>query len=129
MAVVADRARVGGAAVDREIRDRRVLAAERALRVATQLDLAEAHAEGVVGEQTPDQRLTDAEQQLDRLGGLYYSDDAWEHAQDAGLASAGDEAGRRRRRIEAAIARALVGGEDARHALELEDRAVDVGLP
>ena len=51
------------------------------------LHLAEAHAERVVGQQPPDQRLADAEQQLDGLRRLHHPDDAWEHAQDAGLAS------------------------------------------
>src|SRR5206468_8093955 len=125
---------VGGAgrrsalAMDREVPDARMLAAHRALRIAPKLDLAEAHAEGVVGQEPADQRLADAKQHLDGLGRLHHSDHAWEHAQDAGLASGGHEARRRRSRIEAAVAGALSGREDRGHALELEDRAVDVGL-
>src|SRR5499425_481298 len=129
MAISVDGARRRGAlTMDREIANGRVLAAQRALRIAPQLDFAETHAEGVVGEEAADQRLTDAEEQLDRFGGLHHADDAWEHAQDAGLASGGDEAGWWRRGIEAAIARTLVGREDRGHALELEDGAVDIGL-
>src|SRR5215831_1402624 len=129
MAISVDGAhRRGALTMDREIANSRVLAAQRALRVAPQLDFAETHAERVVGEETADQRLTDAQEQLHRLGGLHDADDAWEHAQDAGLASGGDEAGRWRRGIEAAIARSLVGREDRGHALELEDGAVDIGL-
>jgi hypothetical protein len=43
------------AAADRQVRDGRVLAAEGALGVAAELDLAEAHAERVVGEEPADQ--------------------------------------------------------------------------
>src|SRR5438309_280230 len=118
----------GAVSVDREISDRRRGPAQRALGIATQPDLAEAHAERVVGEEAADQRFADPEQELDGLSRLNRSNHSWEHAQDAGLASGGDEPGRGRRRIEAAIAGALVGREDRRHALELEDRAVDVGL-
>src|SRR5215475_4112953 len=119
MAISVDGARRRGAlTVDREIATGRVLAAQRALRVAPQLDFAETHAERVVGEETADQRLTDAEEQLHRLGGLHHADDAWEHAQDAGLASGGDEPRGRGRRVEAPVARALVRSEHARHALE-----------
>src|SRR4030095_9462782 len=63
--VVPARAGGGRPAMNRQIGDRRVLTAERAFRIAPHLDLAEAHAEGVVSEETPDQGLDDAEQSLD----------------------------------------------------------------
>src|SRR5438309_90681 len=128
MAIRPRRARVAAGAMDRQVLDRGRTAAERAVRIAPQPHLAEAHAQRVVGEETTDQRLADAEDQLDGFRRLHQPNHSWEHAQDAGLASAGDEAGRRRRRVEAAIARPLVRREDRGHALELEDRAVDVGL-
>src|SRR6266545_2182624 len=115
-------------AMNREIGDARMLAAHRALGIPAQLDFAEAHAERIVGQEPPDEGLADPEQELDGLGRLRHTDHAWEHAQDSGLASGGHEARRRRRGIEAAVAGALVRGEDRRHALELEDRAVDIGL-
>jgi len=85
-------------------------------------------AERVVGQEPPDQGLAHPDQELDGLRRLDHADHAWEHAQDPGLASAGHEPRRRRRRVQAPIARALVGGEDRGHALELEDGAVDIGL-
>src|SRR4029453_10437292 len=129
MAISVDGARGRRAfAMDGEIADGRMLAADGALGVASQLDLTEAHAERIVGQEPSDERVTDAEEDLHRLGRLHHTDYAWEHAQDPGLASGGDEARRRRRGIEAAVAGPLVGSEDGGHALELEDGAVDVGL-
>src|SRR5204863_6494522 len=49
------------------IGDRRVLTADRALRIATQMHLTEALLERVVEEVTTDERLADPEQQLDRF--------------------------------------------------------------
>src|SRR6266849_10197465 len=105
--VTVRRSLTGGAcavSVDREILDRRRGPAEGALGIAPQPDLAEAHAERVVGQKPPDQRLADAEQQLYGLRRLNRSDHSWEHAQDTGLASGGDEARRRWCRVEAAVA-------------------------
>src|SRR5439155_25331719 len=100
----------GALLVDGEVRDARVLAAHRALGIAPELDLAEAHAARVVGQEPPDQRVAHPDQELDGLRRLDHADHAWEHAQDPGLASAGHEPRRRRRRVETAIARPLVGG-------------------
>src|SRR5437773_195741 len=72
------------------------LAAGDALGVAGELELAELHAEGVVLEEAADQRLADAEDELDRLGGLDEADHAGEHAEDAGLVARGGHAGRGR---------------------------------
>src|SRR5262245_19324035 len=115
-------------AMNREVADGRMLAAEWTLRIAFELHLADAHAERVVRHEPPDERFANPEEELHGFGRLHDSDHAWEHAQDTGLASGGHEARWRRRRIEAAVAGSLVGREDRRHALELEDRAVDVGL-
>src|SRR5438445_1510663 len=54
----------------------RVGAADRALRIFAQLQRAEAHAQGVDQEKSADQRLTDAKDQLDRLGALDHADQA-----------------------------------------------------
>src|SRR5439155_20679102 len=53
--------------VDGEVRDARLLAAHRALGIAPELDLAEAHAERVVGQEPPDQGLAHPDQELDGL--------------------------------------------------------------
>ena len=91
--------------VDRAF-DRRMIAADRARRIAPQLQLAELHAPGVVEQQPPDERRAGAENQLDRFGRLDGADDAGQHAQHAAFGAARDEPGWRRLGIEAAIARA-----------------------
>src|SRR5215470_2641962 len=118
----------GALAMNRQIADGRVLAAERTLRIPSELHLAHAHAEGVIRHEAPDERLPDPEEKLHGLSRLYHSDHAWERAQDPGLASGGNEARWRWRGIEAAVAGALVRREDRGHAFELENRAVDVSL-
>src|SRR4028119_1107434 len=54
-----------------ELGDGRVLAADGAARVLAELHLAEAHPEGVVEHQTPDEGIADAADQLDRLRRLH----------------------------------------------------------
>src|SRR5690606_36158184 len=103
-------------------------AADRALGVAPQLELAEAHPECVVDEEAADERLTGLEDDLDGLGCLNHPDDAGQDAQHTALRAARHEAGRRRLRVEAAVARAALRREDARLALEAEDAAVGVRL-
>ena len=111
-----------------QLADRRVVAAHRALRIAPQLQLAEAHVPGVVEQQPADQRRAAAEQQLDRFGRLNRADDARQHAEHAAFRAARHQAGRRRLRVEAAIARAVLRGEHRGLPLEPEDAAVGVRL-
>ena len=75
----------------------------------------------------PDQRLAEAEQDLDRLERLDRPDDAGQHAEHAGLGAARGELGRRRLGHHVAVGRALLRMEHADHALEAEDRAVHDG--
>src|SRR5690606_26793564 len=96
--------------------------------IAPQLELAETHPERVVDEEAADEGLTGAEDDLDGLGGLDHPDDAGEDAEDTALRAARHEAGRRRLRVEAAIARAALRREDAGLPLEAEDAAVGVRL-
>src|SRR5579871_836729 len=53
-----------------QLRDRRVVAADRALRVAAQLHLAELHRQRVEQQQPPGQGLAQPQNQLDRLDRL-----------------------------------------------------------
>src|SRR5437867_7199754 len=65
MAVAVDGAGGRGALlVDGEVRDARVLAAHRALGIVPELDLAEANAERVVGQEPTDQGLADPDEEL-----------------------------------------------------------------
>ena len=66
---------------------------------------------------------------LMRLGGLDHADDARQHAQHAAFGAARHEPRRRRLGIEAAVARAVLGGEHRRLAFEAEDAAVGVRHP
>ena len=65
------------------------------------------------------------EQDLERLVGLEQAEDARHDAQDAGHGAAGRELGRRRGRVQAAIARPLERDERGELPLEPEDARVD----
>src|SRR5579862_274733 len=111
-----------------KLRDRLFLAAEGTGRVPLEPELREAHGKGVVEEQAADEGLAHAEEDLERLGRLDEADDPREDPEDSPLGAARDEPRGGRLRVEAPVAGALVGPEDARLALEPEDGAVDVGL-
>lgn len=81
-----------GLVVD-ELGDGRVLAADRAVGVLADLDLAVLHLQGVVDHQAADERVADAGEDLDRLGDLDGADGRAQHAQDAALGAGGDHAG------------------------------------
>src|SRR5690606_19851331 len=104
------------------------ITADRTLGIAAQLQLAEAHPQGVVDEKAADERLPGTEDELDGLGCLNDADDAWQHAEYPTLGATRHEAGRRWFRVEAAVAGAALRGEDGCLALEAEDAAVRVGL-
>src|SRR2546422_1366632 len=109
-----------------QLLDRGVTAANRALRILPQLQLAERHAKGVEHEEAADQRVAFAEEDFDRLACLDRSHDPREDAEDAALRARGHEPGRRWFRIEAAVARPLRREEDARLTFKPENRPVDV---
>src|SRR6186713_696162 len=87
-----------------QLADGRIVAAKRALRVAADFDDAELKGERIVEKKAVDQRLADVEDELEDFGGLDAADGRAHGAEDAGFGTAGDEAGRRRGRVEAAIA-------------------------
>src|SRR5436190_13835565 len=103
------------------LRDRRVLAADRAVRVAPQLHLRELARERVVQQEAADKRVADPERELQRFGGLDRADHAREHTEYAALGTARSHLRRRRLREQAAVARAGAGLEDRHLALEPED--------
>ncbi len=109
--------------------DRRVVAANRALRVAADRDLVPRRVERVEEQQATGKGLARAEHELERLGGLHRADDAGQHAEHAALGAARGELRRRRGGVEAAVARAVAGMEDRHLALEPVDRAVHDGDP
>src|SRR6202035_1443156 len=105
-----------------------VLGADGAGGVLLELELAEAHLQSVEEQQAADERLADADDELDRLVRLESADDPRQHPEDPALGAGGDEAGRRRLGEEAAVAGTPGAPEDRHLALEAEDRPVDVGL-
>src|ERR1044072_7991296 len=108
--------------------DRRLLAADRTLRILPQLELAELHRPRIKQQQTIDQQILRAENDLDRLVRLNRADNARQHAEHATFRARGHEPGRRRLRIKTAITRTLLGPEYAGLPLESEDRTIDVWL-
>ena len=111
-----------------QLTHRWVRAAHGTLRIFAQPQLAEAHAQGVEEQEAPDERVSDPDDELDRLGGLNGPDDAGQHAQHAAFGAAGHEPRWRRLWIQAAIARAFRRAEHRRLTFETEDAAVRVGL-
>src|SRR5262249_17307871 len=81
------------------------------------------------GQQPADQRVAEAEEDLDALDGLDRADDAGQHPQHARLGAGRGQLRRGRLGDEAAGARTLVGGGHRGLALEAEDRAVHHGDP
>ena len=92
-----------------ELGDRRVGAADGAVGIFAQLQGAEAHAESIDQQQAADQRLADAENQLDGLGRLDDADEAGQNTKHAAFGAGGNKARRWRLRVEAAIAGAFFG--------------------
>src|SRR6185369_12089338 len=113
--------------VDRFL-DRRLLAANGALRILPQLELTELHGPGVKQQQTIDQQILSAENDLDRFVCLNRADDPRQYAEHTTFSARRHESRRRRLRVQAAITRALLGPEDARLSFKAKDRAVDVWL-
>src|SRR5256885_5993189 len=107
----------------------RVIAATGAGRIALVLHLAESLLQSVIEEQPSDQRLTAAEDQLERLDRLHETDDPGQRAEDSRLLARGRELRRRRLRKQAAVAGPAVAGHERRRLpVEAEDRSVHVGL-
>src|SRR5262249_40681767 len=102
--------------------------ADRAVGILAQLELAEFHLQRVVNHEAPDERLADAGDQLDRLGRLDDADHAGKDAEHSALRAARDQSWWRRLRIQAPVARTVLGRKHRSLALEAEDAAVRVRL-
>src|SRR5215204_5020750 len=100
------------------IGDGGILSADGTRGVAAQGNLGESRLEGVEEEEPAHERLADPKCKLERLARLERADDAGEDAEHAAFGAARGELGRRRLRKEAPVARALVGLEHGRLALE-----------
>ena len=111
-----------------ELGDGRMIAAHRALRIAPQLQFAEAHRQRIVQHQPANQGLADAQDQLHGFGGLNQSDRSGQNAEHPAFGAAGNQARRWRLRIQASIAGAARIREDRGLPFEAEDRSVHVRL-
>ena len=121
-------ARGAGERAVEEVGDARVLAAENAVRVLPNLDLAVLHLQGVVHHQAADQRLADAGEQLDGLVHLDRADRRAQDAEHAALGAARHESRRRRSRIQTPVTRTSLCVENADLSVEPQYRAVHVRL-
>jgi len=101
-----------------------VAAGGAALGVAAHSQLRELGAERLEQEQPADERLARLDDQLDHLVRLEQAHDAGQHAQHAVGPARRRQLGRRGLRVEAAVARSLVGDERGELPVEAEDRRV-----
>src|SRR3954454_21592068 len=85
-----------------------MLAADRAIGVFPKLQLAELHSQGIVEQQPVLQGMSDSQDDLHCFGGLHDPNQTREDAKHAAFCTARDEAGRRRFRIQTAVARAVL---------------------
>ena len=111
-----------------ELGDARVAPADGAVRVGADGQGVPGLAQRVMDEQPAGQRLTDAEEQLDRLGGLDRADGRAQHAEHPALGAARHRPGRRRLGEDAAVAGPVARPPHRDLAVEAQDRAPDVRL-
>ena len=106
-----------------------MLAANRALRVASQFQLAKLHVERVEQQQSSDERSALADGELQNFRRLDAADNSGQHAEHPAFRATRHHAGRRRFGIQTAVARsAEMRREHAGLALETENRAVNIWL-
>ena len=67
------------------------IAAQGTIRVSIELDLPEAHLQGIIEKEPPQERSADPQDPLDRLRGLDDANDAGQDPQHADFVSVGDE--------------------------------------
>src|SRR5271165_4604949 len=108
--------------------DGRMAPAHRAIRILAQLELAEFHPERIEQQQSPNQRVTLANNELERFSGLDGPDNSGEHAKHAALGAGRHQPWRRRFWVQAAVARAAGSAENRDLAFEAEYGAVNVGF-
>src|SRR3990172_7493507 len=103
-----------------EICNRRMIAADRTLRISPDLHLTEFERQGIEEDQAVDQRFPCAQDQLDRLERLQAPDDSAQHAKDSRLRATRHEPRRGRGGIQATVT-PLPGEKDRHLPLETED--------
>src|SRR6267143_3288583 len=112
-----------------QLGDRRMCSAHRAVRIPAQLELAEFHSESVKEQQSSDETIAAAEDQLDRFHRLDGTDDSGQNAEDAAFGARRYKPRRRRFRIKTAVARTIGHAENGGLPFKPENRTVHVWLP
>src|SRR3984893_13468648 len=102
--------------------------AGRTIGILAQLQLPKLHAQRVDQKQSSHQRITLAQNQLDGLSRLNHPHQAGENSEHPALGARWNETRRWRLRIQAAIARAVLGRKDARLAFKAKNGAVNIWL-
>ena len=98
-----------------------MLAAHRAIRIFAQLEFPELHGQRIDQQQTSDERIPFAQDQLDDFRGLHHPYQTRKDAKHAAFGAGRHQAGRWRLRIKAAVARTIFGGKDTGLALKAEN--------
>jgi hypothetical protein len=116
--------RPGDVAVFDQFRDRGPFAAQRTIGVPLDADFSELSASCIEVQQAIGQRATDAEDQLQRLGGLDGPDDAGQHTDDTGFLAGGNEPLGRRLLKDATITSRLLRDDGGDATIESKNAAV-----
>src|SRR5437868_11135315 len=101
-----------------------IFATGRTIGVAEEVQLAELARTRIVGHKASYQRLSDAQQEFNRLGCLQQPNNSGKHAQQTRLCTAWSKRSRWRLWIETAITRPFIRLEDRQLALKTEDAAM-----
>src|SRR5580704_6153020 len=111
-----------------QLRYRRMRPAHGAIRILAQLEFPELHAQRIDQQQAPDERIPNAQDQLDDFGRLHHANKSRENSQNSAFGAGGNQSRWWRLEIEAAVAGAILSREYARLSLEAENRSVNVRL-
>src|SRR5579863_6766862 len=103
-------------------------AAERAIGIFLELELAKLHAESVEEHEASDKRITRTENQFDCFDGLQRANNSGQHAEDATLSAGRDESRRGRLWIQATVAGTIGRTENTDLAFKAENGTVDVAF-
>src|SRR5262249_28415236 len=104
-------------------------AAHRTLGISADLELLKAHLQGIVQQQSANQRRALAENQFHRLSRLNTADQAGQNTQDSTLGTARYLAGRRRFRVKATVTRTLRWKKHRCLTVKPKDAAVNIRFP
>src|SRR5579883_549027 len=106
----------------------RILSANRAIGIFSQLQFAELHSQRIEKQQAAGKTIPAANDELDGFHCLNRANDTWQNTEHTAFRAGWNQSGRGRFGIETAVARAIGRAKNRDLALETEDRAIDVLL-